>query len=267
MLSRTTTGLRTMLSRRVVMAVSSTTPTVTTMRTFAARAPSEDPLELLRETSAKRNLCDESGYRLKGVHWTLALAYGSDDPVKPPNLRTVGFQRVSDLGIDFVVKKGTSTGRAFNTGCPVSILVQTGRYIPGESAEQWRGEGHCEALPLTDIIEVVPDYTVSHMVASRRIELEEESEKKERSVVESTSHLTEVVQQVRTELVDTAIPYEELADSISAYRFHPDRLELMSGSPDRTLWHRWEWLRDDHGDGSCPEGSIDWKDASLILPH
>lgn len=55
----------------------------------------------------------------------------------------------------------------------MSILVQTGRYIPGESAEQWRGEGHCEALPLTDIIEVVPDYTVSHMVASRRIELED----------------------------------------------------------------------------------------------
>ena len=88
---------------------------------------------------------------------------------------------------------------------------------------------------------------------------------KERSVVESTSHLTEVVQQVRTELVESTIHYDELADSITAYRFHPDRLELMTGSPDRTLWDRWEWIRDDEGE--CPEGSLDWKEASLILPH
>lgn len=54
----------------------------------------------------------------------------------------------------------------------MSILAETGRYITGETSQQWRGDGHCEMLPLKDVIDVVPDYTVAHMVASKRLEEE-----------------------------------------------------------------------------------------------
>jgi hypothetical protein len=75
------------------------------------------------------------------------------------------------VGIDFVVKQG-SAQHSFQTGRPVSILAQTGRYRAGETAQQWRGDGHCEMLPLEDVLDVLPDYTVAHMVAAKRIEEE-----------------------------------------------------------------------------------------------
>ena len=57
-------------------------------------------------------------------------------------------------------------------GNPVSILHLQGRYLPGESAEQWRGEGVCERMPLEGLLDRLPHYTVTSMVASKRIELE-----------------------------------------------------------------------------------------------
>lgn len=237
-----------------------------TLRAFAT-APCADPLEFLLKTSLKRNLCDASGYRLPGVHWTLSVAFASDDPMQPPNLRTVGIQRVSDLGIDFVVKQG-SAQHSFQTGRPVSILAQTGRYKAGETAQQWRGDGHCDILPLEDVLDVVPGFTVTHMVAAKRMEQEDgtvsESES-HRASVKTTSHLTEMVQQARSDQEDGSLTFEELNSAIRAFRFHPDRIECMTGSPDNVCWERWEWTRLSSGD--CPEGTIPWDDARALLPH
>ena len=92
--------------------------------------------------------------------------------LKPPNLRTVGVQRVSPEGIDFVMKKGSGTCDSLASGRPLAILHLQGRYLPGETAEQWRGEGSCERLPLDDLMDLLPHYTVAAMVSSKRIENE-----------------------------------------------------------------------------------------------
>ena len=42
--------------------------------------------------------------------------------------------------------------------------------MPGELAEQWRGEGHCKKIPLDDLVMVLPQYTTASMLSSRRIE-------------------------------------------------------------------------------------------------
>jgi hypothetical protein len=81
-------------------------------------------------------------------------------------------QRVSPEGIDFVMKKGSGTCDALAGGRPISILHLQGRYMPGETAEQWRGEGFCERLPLDDLLERLPHYTITAMVSSKRIEKE-----------------------------------------------------------------------------------------------
>ena len=44
--------------------------------------------------------------------------------------------------------------------------------MPGETAEQWRGEGTCERLPLDELMDLLPHYTVAAMVSSKRIETE-----------------------------------------------------------------------------------------------
>jgi hypothetical protein len=70
------------------------------------------------------------------------------------------------------MKKGSGTCDALADGRPVSVLHLQGRYVPGETAEQWRGEGYCERLPLHDLLERLPHYTITSMVGSKRIEKE-----------------------------------------------------------------------------------------------
>jgi hypothetical protein len=81
-------------------------------------------------------------------------------------------QKVSEEGIDFVMKKGSGTCDRLAEGRPISVLHLQGRYLPGETAEQWRGEGHCMRLELDDLLDKLPHYTITSMVASKRIEEE-----------------------------------------------------------------------------------------------
>jgi hypothetical protein len=137
---------------------------------LATSSPGADPLEVLKQECIRRKLCDAAGFRLSDVHWTFSIAVTSEDTTNmPPNLRTIGVQRISEQGIDFVVKRGSGPSKAFAAGRPVSILHLQGKYVAGEHAEQWRGEGHCETLPLQDIVHVIPHYTITGMMAARRI--------------------------------------------------------------------------------------------------
>lgn len=70
------------------------------------------------------------------------------------------------------MKKGSGTCDSLASGRPLSILHMQGRYVPGETAEQWRGEGSCEVRPLDDILDILPTYTQVAMISSKRIELE-----------------------------------------------------------------------------------------------
>jgi hypothetical protein len=144
------------------------------VRTLMGKSPGPDPLSVLKDESVQRNKCDVSGYRLPGVHWTFSIAMSPppDIEVTAPNLRTVGIQRVSPGGIDFVTKRGSKIAESLALEQPVAVLYAEGKYVPGESAEQWRGEGHCEKLPLMDVLHCLPHYTVTGMLVSKRIEQE-----------------------------------------------------------------------------------------------
>lgn len=72
------------------------------------------------------------------------------------------------------MKKGSGTCDSLAAGRPIAILHLQGRYMPGETAEQWRGEGSCERLPLDDFMNLLPHYTIASMVSSKRIEKENE---------------------------------------------------------------------------------------------
>jgi hypothetical protein len=52
---------------------------VSQIRTFTAKAPGSDPLELLRKTSENRNLCDATGFRRPGIHWVFNIAATNGD--------------------------------------------------------------------------------------------------------------------------------------------------------------------------------------------
>jgi hypothetical protein len=77
--------------------------------------------------------------------------------------------------------------------------------------------------------------------------------------------VTEITQKTRMELENNLLAADELEESIQAFRFCPDRLERMHGSPDTTLWERWEWLKASSGEPAA--GLILWNEPKHLLPH
>ena len=80
-------------------------------------------------------------------------------------MRTVNFLRVAENGIDFVTKKRNIFVKSQN---PLSLLYTDGRYRIGEIVAQWRADGICEEIELLDVINKIPSYTRTEMVASSR---------------------------------------------------------------------------------------------------
>ena len=114
------------------------------------------------------------------------------------------------------MKKGSGTCDALRDGRPMSILHLQGRYVPGETAEQWRGEGFCEVMPLPEILEQLPHYTITAMLSSKRVEKEKASNGSDdgRTIMDNRSHMTEVQQKTRMELENGDVSEEEIEEAI-----------------------------------------------------
>jgi hypothetical protein len=184
---------------------------------------------------------------------------------QPPNLRTLGIQRISSDGIDFVLKSTSPASISAVAGLPVSIMYQEGKFLPGQSAEQWRGDGYCEKIPLVDVVHLVPIFTKTSMIASCRINAITSSPDAKTDVSQgrmamiSKSRTTEVMQTTRNGLENNTIPMEEMERCMTAFRFKPTRLEYMHGGPDTVMWDRWEWLYD--------RDTNSWAEPKNLIPH
>lgn len=170
------------------------------------------------------------------------------------------------------MKQGSGTAKSVAGGTPVAMLHQQGKFLPGEHAEQWRGEGACAEIELGDVLDLIPHFTVTSMVASSRIAAEKASGEASEGVsdgrmaMQSKSHLTEVMQKTRIELENGDVSLNELKKSISALRFQPTRMECMLGGPDTVMWDRWEWLRDPAVTTIAGE-ALEWAEPKHLVPH
>ena len=170
------------------------------------------------------------------------------------------------------MKQGSGTAQSVASGTPVALLHQQGKYLPGEQAEQWRGEGICRTIDLGDVLDLIPHFTVTSMVASSRIAAEHQSDAAEsvsegRLAIQSKSHLTEVMQKTRIELENGDVSMSELKSCIAAFRFRPHRMECMLGGPDTVMWDRWEWLHDPAEAGTASSDAIPWTESKHLVPH
>ena len=162
------------------------------------KAPGSDPLQVLQKECLARNLCDPDGGRLPGSHWVFCIAIAHTQAHQPPSLRTIGIERMSSSGIDFVMKKGHPTAETLMNGQPISFLHTQGRYLPGEKAEQWRGHGVCRSVPLATVLDLVPHFTITSMVGSRRVTHELAETPHDKDV--SEGHLA-IASKVRSKIV------------------------------------------------------------------
>lgn len=217
----------------------------------------ENPLDHLKSLSQARKFCDVDGFRKPDCHWTFVISMsqcgddgGSD--IKAPILRTINFQRISENGIDFIMKnKGHSSNLLFVKDKEISFLHTFGKYKPGEKVEQWRATGYCTPLKLKEILDHVPEYTVVEMVASVRANKEGDG----RADMD-VSHFMELVQETRDEFAHGRISMLELDEAMRAWRFVPKQMEKMVGGPGQVMWDRREWYRDEKG----------WKEPEQLMP-
>ena len=172
------------------------------------------------------------------------------------------------------MKQGSDTAQSVAGGTPVALLHQQGKFLPGEHAEQWRGEGSCSIIDLGDVLDLIPHFTVTSMVASSRIAAENQTDGQDsetisdgRLAIQSKSHLTEVMQKTRIELENGDVSMSELKSCIAAFRFRPHRMECMLGGPDTVMWDRWEWLTDPDVDLSAPGDALAWAEPKHLVPH
>jgi len=269
-------------------------------RRFSKKSPGNDPLELLKQSSVKRDYCDEDGYRNKHQHWIFGIATSGDSLESAPTLRTLDFQRVTSSGIDFIRKRGKGAAGLASSGKSSTLLCSFGKYRPGETVEQWLAEGQCEQINLLEedgsgrnLLSVIPSRSIVEIVASMVVKEEEGKgleevrveiwmyvfltynnaspfsitsrlALKEREPMERHSHYMEVVQRTRQQLEKGDLTKEEIEKGIMAVRFVPYHMERLVGGPDQVMWERWQWDRDA---GACPEGTPLWDAPKLLLPY
>lgn len=176
---------------------------------------------------------------------------------KAPNTRTLNFQRISKDGIDFVCKKKSDS--IFDHKRPVSFIYTEGQYKPGHHVIQWRGDGFCEKIDLDQVLEHVPEYSITEIVASCRARRDIQNMSDRMSIEGVKSKVTELVQQTRAEYENSELSFDELNRCIQAWRFVPDEMEKMTGGPGEIMWDRWEFTRE--------EGTMNWCEPRHLMPY
>lgn len=167
----------------------------------------------------------------------------------------VNFQRVSENGIDFIMKnRGHASDLLFKKDQYISFLYTFGKYVPGQKIEQWRAQGLCHPMRLKEFMGHAPPYNIVEMVASVRAN-------KEGDVREDMemSHIVELVQETRVELEKGEIAISEIEDAVRAWRFVPHQVEKMVGGHNQVMWDRKEWIREEGEAG-------DWVAPKRLMP-
>jgi hypothetical protein len=214
------------------------------------------PLVDLKNQAQSKRLCDENGFRRPDAHWSFVISVCASYD-QAPNTRTVNFQRISPEGIEFVSRNKTDS--IFDHNRPVSFLYTEGKYKPGQKVVQWRGDGSCEKIDLDEVLEYVPEYSVTEIIASCRARKEIDNTSDRMSIQGLQSKFTAIVQETRTDLATSNVSPEELKSCIQAWRFIPDNMEMMTGGTDEIMWERWEFSRE--------EGSLNWREPRQLMPY
>ena len=101
----------------------------------------------------------------------------------------------------------------------------------GQSSEQWRAEGHCEELPVREIMDVVPMYSLSNMMAAEKLRRELHSHSMDESstavekmtaptgVEQHEEHLAELVEQARVQIDTDPLTTEAEIDEMVTVSF------------------------------------------------
>ena len=251
-----------------------------------------DPLFELQKACARRGIATKDGSRLNGAPWGFTLAElktqeqvgktttttTTNTTTIVPSVRTIGFQRITRDGMDWLTKIPSSSDnlgvnedeRSRSALGPVAICYSHGTYPPpkGGSCEQWRAEGVPVQLDSALAWHTAPRASLAQMVASQR----SWANGRDRTVMKSDDDHHEflnIVQQVFDDWNDPNQSlekhFDELRSSVRLFRLVPSRLELLETGSGQKMWSRIQWLRNE--ENSKSESSSRWYPPERLLPY
>lgn len=175
--------------------------------------PVVNPLTQLKEQSAALGACNEQGERSSdgstATPWAMQIAYSAGEG-KAPALKTVGFQRVSEEGIDFMTAKHAQN----LDGLAVSICYTAGAYPPeeGSKCSQWRIEGTCKGIG-ADLMCAKPG-SLAQVLSSAAWRQDKEADEAGRVVLDDAEGLAQQTEAIKERLANEEVTEEELAGAI-----------------------------------------------------
>ena len=197
----------------------------------------------MRENALQLGICDANGFRQSGMPWAFQLA--EVDKSSFLSCKTVGFQRVSEDGIDYLVMDRTSHKSNSQNKLPlfqktVALCYVEGVYPPptGTLCEQWRVEGAVQRISVDRILNTAPLSSFAQILACYEVRLqacdpgsridlrESESTNKGCSSV-SLEMFLEKVKEIKGKLERKEICIEDIDKAMAVYRVLPKRMELL----------------------------------------
>ena len=230
------------------------------------------PLTEMRYRAAQLSRCNAAGFRLPGAPWAFQLARSSmqeEEGFAAPMLKTVGFQRVSELGVDFLVRRSPDSGggNATVTTFVGAFCYVEGAYPPVEGAvcEQWRGEGVAEEIPVSAIRATAPLPSFAQILAcsARGDEGGGEGGGGQRPTLGDRTAFVDEVRALKAQLAAGGVPDNEIEGAVQAFRLRPSRMELLRSGPD--IWERFEWQSQASGPSGAGAGVSADADAPPLL--
>ena len=229
------------------------------------------PLSEMRQRALQLSRCNVEGFRLPGAPWAFQLAWNSGHAEAPPLLKTVGFQRVCSLGIDFLVRR--NPGSLSESRFPGSFCWVEGTYPPatGGLCEQWRGEGVAEEIdisevrataPLRSFAQILACHTCSAVDSGARAHAAGGGGEGGRAPLRDLNAFVSEVRALNTKLEAGSVPDSEIKGAVQAFRLRPSRVELLRSGPE--IWERFEWQQTS---GTGPDAAMHWHGPRELMPY
>lgn len=220
--------------------------------TVAALYPkglSSCPFKEIVKRSSKRNICNVDGVRTPGAPWGFQMSFINEAGL--PDIKTVGFLRITEAGPEFLLKRKTNSPKEFHT----SLCYVEGIFPPkeGETCEQWRIEGTAVEIEPDIALETAPISSFAQIISC--INENGMSTQSSRKVLSERDGLIDNVNVMKGKLERKEVDVETIKEAIIVYRINTSRVELLESGP---IWERVEWIN------TQEKG---WSDPQRLLPY
>mmetsp|Transcript_3626 Transcript_3626/g.4156 ORF Transcript_3626/g.4156 Transcript_3626/m.4156 type:complete len:225 (-) Transcript_3626:228-902(-) len=224
------------------------------MRKFSTAAAlypkglSRCPFTEIVKRSARREICDAEGVRTPGAPWGFQMSFINDAGL--PDIKTVGFLRITEAGPEFLLKRKPSSTKEF----AASLCYVEGQFPPkeGETCEQWRIEGTATEIDPDIALQTAPVSSFAQIISCINMDGKETSSN--RKILSERESLIGNVVEMKTKLGNQEVDVESIRDAIVVYRINTTRVELLESGP---IWERVEWLKEKNT----------WADPQRLLPY